>query len=163
MSEILLAWVGRRPSPALAQLADDYAERIARSVAFSEVRVRPVEGRGGDPHRALALEGAAIRRHLKAGDVVIALDEQGEQPTSEELSARLQEWLRRGRTVFMIGSDLGLDETLGRESAARLALSRLTLPHALARLLLLEQLYRALDLAAGGAYHRGGRYRSSHV
>ena len=75
--------------------------------------------------------------------------------TTEALAAWLSERRRHGRTVLVVGSDLGLDE--GVKSAARelLALSRLTLPHQLARLVLLEQLYRACDLLAGGQYHRG--------
>jgi 23S rRNA (pseudouridine1915-N3)-methyltransferase len=58
--------------------------------------------------------------------------------------------------VFVVGSDLGLAGELRREALLELALSRLTLPHQLARVVLLEQLYRALDLAAGGPYHRAG-------
>ncbi len=163
MSVILVAWVGRRPPGALADLADDYAGRVARFVGLEQARVKPVEGRDADPRRAIALEAAAIRRHLKAGDVVVALDERGHQRTSEGLADDLQGWLSRGRVVFVIGSDLGLDDSLTRDCSERLSLSRLTLPHGLARVVLLEQLYRALDLAAGGAYHRGGRHRSTHV
>ena len=59
-----------------------------------------------------------------------------------------------GRVVLVVGSDLGLDEPLRNEAAEVWALSRLTLPHLLARVLILEQLYRGLDIAAGGRYHR---------
>ena len=155
MNGILVVWVGRRGPAGLEGLADTYAKRVARHVPFSEVRVRPATGRQGDARRALSEEAAAVRRHLRPADVVVALDERGRENTTEEFAAWLADWLPRGRTVFIIGSDLGLDLSLKNEASRTLALSRLTLPHGLARVLLLEQLFRACDLLAGGQYHRG--------
>lgn len=152
---VLLVWVGRRAPEAVESLARDYAGRLARYLPFAEVRVRPAAGRDADPQRALAEEAAAVRRHLDLGDAVVALDERGVQWTTGELATWLDAHRRRGRTVFLIGSDLGLAHTLKAEAQERLSLSRLTLPHALARVVLLEQLYRAADLLAGGQYHRG--------
>ena len=154
MSGVLVIWVGKRPPRGLEELAEEYVRRISRHLPCAEVRVRPAAGRQ-DPRRALAEEGAAIRRHLEPSDTVVALDEHGRERTTEALAAWLAGRRRHGRTVLVVGSDLGLDP--GLKSAARelLALSRLTLPHQLARLVLLEQLYRAGDLLAGGQYHRG--------
>ncbi len=154
MSAVLLLWVGRRAPEGVETLARDYAERLSRHLPFQELRVRPAAGRG-DARRARAAEAAALRRHLRAGDVVVALDEHGRERSTEEFSRWLAHRRRGGRIVFLIGSDLGLDPDLKREVAETLALSRLTLPHALARVLLLEQLYRACDLLSGGQYHRG--------
>ncbi len=151
---VLLLWVGRRAPEPFEALADEFGGRLARHLPFAAVRVRPASGRGADPKRALAEEADAIRRHLAAGDVVVALDEGGRERSTEELAAWLGERRQRGRTVFVIGSDLGLDGSLKAAAHERLALSRLTLPHALARVVLLEQLYRACDLLAGGQYHR---------
>lgn len=154
MSSLLVLWTGRRGEGAAEALASEYLERINHSVPCADVRLRPAQGRGSDPVRVLAQEAAAIRRHLRPADHVVALDEGGCQRTSEELARWLKGRLRGDRTVFVIGSDLGLDGTLLAQCAERLALSKLTLPHRLARVLLLEQLYRALDMLSGGGYHR---------
>jgi len=155
MTEILLLWVGRRAAAPVEELAADYRQRLARHVRLEEVRVRPAAGRAGDPRRALAEEAAALRRHVAPGDWVVALDERGGEKTTEALARWVAASANRGRTVLVIGSDLGLDAEFARQADELLALSRLTLPHQLARLLLLEQLYRCCDWLAGGAYHRG--------
>jgi len=152
---ILVVWVGRRPPAPVEELTEEYARRVARFVPLAQVRVPPAEGRAGDPGRALARERAAIGRHLTASDTIVALDERGRERTTAELAGWLGRRTGPGRTVFVIGSDLGLDPELKRGAHELLALSRLTLPHQLARVLLLEQLYRASDLLAGGQYHRG--------
>ncbi|MFH1176818.1 MAG: 23S rRNA (pseudouridine(1915)-N(3))-methyltransferase RlmH [Acidobacteriota bacterium] len=151
---LLVVWVGNRPVRALEELADDYQARISRLAPFTQVRVRPASGRGLDASRALAREAGRIREHLRPGDHLVVLDERGREQTTVSLAAWLAGALERARVALVVGSDLGLDEALRREAREALALSRLTLPHALARVLLLEQLYRALDLNAGGAYHR---------
>lgn len=156
MKGLLLLWFGRRGPDAVEQLADDYRSRIARFLPIAEQRLRPAAGQRDDRAGTLEREAAELRRHLRAGDQLVALDERGRELTTAELSAFVQEAAGRGRLVFAVGSDLGLAEELRREARLELSLSRLTLPHHLARVVLLEQLYRALDLAAGGPYHRGG-------
>lgn len=155
MSGIQVVWVGRRAPAGLEALAAEYVKRISRHIPVTEVRVRPAAGRAGDARRTLGEEAAAVRKHLRPGDTVVVLDERGRERTTEELAAWLSERRRLGRTVFVIGSDLGVDPGLKSEADELLALSRLTLPHGLARLLLLEQFYRVCDLLAGGQYHRG--------
>jgi 23S rRNA (pseudouridine1915-N3)-methyltransferase len=154
---MLVLWVGRRPPEALTELIRPYAARLARFGPFAEQQVRPALGRDGDPRRALAAEAVSLCRHLQAGDTLVALDEAGRRCTSEELAQLLARWRDRGRVVFAVGGDLGLDEAFKRAANERLALSHLTLSHQLARLVLLEQLYRACDILAGGRYHRGSR------
>jgi 23S rRNA (pseudouridine1915-N3)-methyltransferase len=155
VNDVLLIWVGRRATGAVAELAEEYRRRIARHVALNEVRIRPEPGREGDPARARARERDRILEHLVPHDTMVALDERGRERTTAELA----EWLVRrsspGRVVFVIGSDLGLAPDLVATAHDALALSRLTLPHDLARVVLLEQLYRCLDYLDGGAYHRG--------
>ena len=151
---VLVLWVGRRAPEPFEALAREFGARLARHLPFAAVRVRPASGRGGDPKKALAEEAGEIRRHLTPADHVVALDEGGRERTTEELAAWLEARRQRGRTAFVIGSDLGLDGGFKAGAHERLALSRLTLPHALARVVLLEQLYRACDLLAGGQYHR---------
>jgi 23S rRNA (pseudouridine1915-N3)-methyltransferase len=86
---------------------------------------------------------------------LVALDERGESWTSGELGAKLADWRDRGLAVaFVIGSADGLDPGFKRNADAVMALSALTLPHGLARVLLAEQLYRAASMLSGHPYHR---------
>jgi 23S rRNA (pseudouridine1915-N3)-methyltransferase len=154
MSGIVLLWVGRQAPAPWEELAEEYRRRISRLTAFSEVRVRPEQGRDGDPARALREEAARLREYLKPGDTLIVLDERGLQMTSTQLAAWLSPRLSGGRILLVVGSDLGTDEALRREAREVWSLSRLTLPHLLVRVVVLEQVYRALDIIAGGSYHR---------
>lgn len=154
MSGIVLLWVGRRAPGAWEELAEEYRRRIARLAEFAVVRLRPEEGRAGDRGRVVRREAARVREFLKEGDTLIVLDERGREVTSEQLAERLAARRAGGRVVLVVGSDLGLDEPLRHEAQEVWALSRLTFPHLLARVVVLEQLFRALDTAAGGSYHR---------
>jgi 23S rRNA (pseudouridine1915-N3)-methyltransferase len=151
---IVVVWTGRPAPRAVDELAEEYAARIARLVPFREVRLRPETGRDGDRARVRRREAARVREYLEPVDTLIVLDERGRQLSSEELSRRLSTRLAAGRVVLVVGSDLGVDDSLREEAAEVWALSRLTLPHLLVRVVLLEQLYRGLDIAAGGRYHR---------
>lgn len=155
MSGLLLIWVGRRAPAPIEALADEYKRRLARHLDFAEFRVKPAAGRA-DVRRALVEEAAAIRRHLTLGDAVVALDQLGRERNTEEFANWLEGRHRQRRMALVIGSDLGLDAEFKRQATELLALSRLTLSHQIARVLLLEQLYRACDWLAGGAYHRDG-------
>jgi 23S rRNA (pseudouridine1915-N3)-methyltransferase len=154
LSGIVLLWVGRPAPAAWEVLTEEYRRRIARLAEFSEVRLRPEEGRAGDRSRVVRREAARVREYLKETDTLIVLDERGRHLTSEQLAERLAARRASGRLVLVVGSDLGIDEPLRNEAKEVWALSRLTFPHLLARVVVLEQLYRALDIAAGGSYHR---------
>jgi 23S rRNA (pseudouridine1915-N3)-methyltransferase len=87
----------------------------------------------------------------------VALDERGMQPTSEELARLLQEWtMRHGEVAFAIGGAHGHDPQALAAANAQLSLGRITLPHQLAHLVLVEQLYRAASILAGSPYHHAG-------
>jgi 23S rRNA (pseudouridine1915-N3)-methyltransferase len=89
------------------------------------------------------------------GCTVVALDEHGRDLTTRELAAQVEKWLAGGADVaFLIGGPDGLDTDLKAGAAARLRLSSLTLPHAMVRVLLAEQLYRALSILDNHPYHR---------
>ena len=90
-----------------------------------------------------------------AGFRMVALDERGKPWTTKDLAARLARWKDEAQDVaFVIGSADGLDAALKREADAMIALSSLTLPHGLVRVMMAEQLYRATSLNAGHPYHR---------
>ena len=106
--------------------------------------------------KALGEEAAAIRAHLPKNPWICAMAVEGKTVTSEALAETLQGVRNGGRSelVFLIGSSFGLDETLKREADFRLSMSPMTFPHHLARVMVLEQLYRAESILAGGKYHK---------
>jgi 23S rRNA (pseudouridine1915-N3)-methyltransferase len=106
----------------------------------------------------LAKEADALWARVPPGWELMALDERGRQVDSDGFAGLLSGAEDRAVAgiVLAIGSDLGLDRNLRREARVELAVSRLTLPHQLARLLLWEQLFRATHILGGGGYHRRG-------
>jgi 23S rRNA (pseudouridine1915-N3)-methyltransferase len=156
MNGLTVLWVGKRAPEAMESLVGEYRQRVGRFMPCSDLRLRPAEGRSGDRCRVLAQEAEQVADRLQPADVVVALDERGTEHSTEELARWLGECRQRARVAFVIGSDLGLDPGLVARAHRKLSLSRLTLPHQLARLVLWEQLFRACDLLAGGGYHRGG-------
>lgn len=101
-------------------------------------------------------EAAAIRERLPRGGAVIALCIEGRPCSSVELSRRMQELAVSGKSqlTFLIGGSVGLAEDLKRQADWRLSMSPMTFPHHLARIMLLEQIYRACQIAAGTKYHK---------
>lgn len=150
---ITIAAVGRlRPSP-----ERDLFERYARLVRW-DLRVREVEERQpvpSDRHRAR--EGEKLLACCPARAVVVALDEDGIQMTSEALARRIGAWQDEGvrDLAFLIGGAEGLDEAVRRRADCVLSFGPLTWPHLLMRGLVAEQLYRAQQILAGHPYHRG--------
>jgi 23S rRNA (pseudouridine1915-N3)-methyltransferase len=131
----------------------DYAGRIEAMQPFELVVAGEAQG---DDETARRAEAKLLRGKLRPRDLVVALDERGEQLTSEGLAARIQRVERSGGRdlAFVVGGPSGLEPALREESAWTLALSKLTLPHQLARLVLVEQLYRALTILRGQPYHK---------
>ena len=133
----------------------DYARRLPREFALELIELRP-EPREQRPSVAklLAAEAARIRSAC-TGFRVVALDERGASWTTREFAARLANWRDASDDVaFVIGSADGLAADVKAQASAVLALSQLTLPHGLVRVLLAEQIYRAASLLAGHPYHR---------
>jgi 23S rRNA (pseudouridine1915-N3)-methyltransferase len=150
---LLIICVGRIRQP----FADDSAhyERLLRRQARVEMAELPEAG--ADPARApqaLAKEGSAILRRIPEGAHACALDRAGEPLSSEELAVYVGERRMQGSDVcFVVGGPLGLDAPVLERSQRRLSLGRITLPHQLARVVLLEQLFRAHKILAGEPYH----------
>jgi len=143
--------LGRSPENELAKSYAERASAAGRSLSLGPVEIVEVESRKpGKP-----AEAEALRPHL-AGSHVIACDEHGAARTSRELAAELGRLRDQGvrRTAFVIGGADGLDPDLVREANATLAFGPQTWPHALARVMLSEQIYRAATILGGGPYHR---------
>ncbi len=151
---IRLLAVGRDRSGLYAPAVEEYARRIARWVRFEVVEVPEARRLAGTP-RAKEEEGEALLRRLGEGDRLVALDERGRELSSAELARRLAGWLRGGRDLALaIGGADGLSDAVLGRAEERIALSRLTLAHRLARLVLAEQIYRAFTILRGEPYHR---------
>ena len=152
--------VGHRPPAWVAAGFEDYARRMPREagVALTEIKAAPRHPGNpsiADTRRILAAEKTRILAAMPAGCVKIALDEKGGQWSTRELSRRITKWQQGGRDIaFLIGGADGLDESLKTDADVLLSLSSMTLPHAMVRVLLVEQLYRALSLNQNHPYHR---------
>lgn len=154
MKLVLLA-VGER-LPAWAEEASaGYLKRMPRETRVELITVKP-DKRTGQPTAAIkSAEAIRLLERIPPGVRLIALDEHGRQASTRELAELLERWKMEGRdTWLVIGGADGLGPELLTRAESRLALSRLTLPHALVRVLLTEQLYRAHSLNTGHPYHR---------
>jgi len=154
--KLLLVAVGERMPEWVEAGFADYARRFPRRARLELVEIRP-ERRG--PTRTAAQARAAEARRIEAALPArcrrIALDERGEALTTGELARLMERWLADGRDVaWLAGGPDGLDASLKAGAERVLQLSRLTLPHALVRVVLAEQLYRALTILDNHPYHR---------
>ena len=132
-----------------------YAQRLPRQWHF---RLQAISsGQRGKQHAGSAIEaeGQKVLGEIKDAEYVIALDEHGDQFTSVELGQKLNDWQSGGRDLtFVIGGPDGLAGACLKRADLIWSLSRLTLPHGLARVLFAEQLYRAWTVSTGHPYHR---------
>ena len=160
MQKITVLCVGKLKEKFYQEAAAEYVKRLGRHckleiIELPESRL-PEDPSAAEIQRALAAEAAAIRERLPRGGAVIALCIEGKPCSSEELSRRLTDFGVQGKTqiTFLIGGSVGLDEELKRQADWRLSMSPMTFPHHMARIMLLEQIYRAYQIASGAKYHK---------
>jgi 23S rRNA (pseudouridine1915-N3)-methyltransferase len=152
--KLRLIAVGKDRSGLYAPAVDEYVKRLGRYLRFELVEVSEAKKHAGTP-QARDEEAATILSRVKPTEHLVALDERGEQLTSLELAARMDRWMKSGRDVsLVIGGAAGLSPDLLARAKEKLALSRFTLAHRLARLVLVEQLYRAMTILRGEPYHK---------
>ena len=152
---LLVVAVGQRV-PDWAQAAwEDYAKRFPPEMRL-ELKAVKTEPRASKTLPALlAAERERIEAAIPKGARVVALDERGTQLTTVALAAKLKDWqLENDVVALVIGGPDGLDPAFRQAAHERIRLSDLTLPHAMVRVLLAEQLYRAWSINAGHPYHR---------
>lgn len=142
-----------RLDPHLRPAFEHYRRLIAARVDLRVREVREVTLRGRTEAEVLRVESDRLLAALGSERQVIVLDEAGTTFDSPTFAEQLSTWLELGRPTFVIGGSLGLAAAVKERAQARLSLSRLTLPHQLARIVLAEQLFRALKIAAGETYH----------
>ncbi|OGA28932.1 MAG: 23S rRNA (pseudouridine(1915)-N(3))-methyltransferase RlmH [Betaproteobacteria bacterium RIFCSPLOWO2_02_FULL_65_24] len=154
--KLVVVAVGTRMPSWVADGYREYAKRMPPGAALELVEIKPEARTSGKTvAQMLAAEAARIRAALPKGGRVIALDERGKDLSTTGLAVQIEAWMQeRGPVVFLIGGADGLDAALKKTAAMQLRLSAMTLPHGLARVLLAEQLYRALSIIGGHPYHR---------
>ena len=159
MSTAVIA-VGRMKEKPYRQMADEYVKRLSRFGKFEEIELNDLpEPAGSSPvleEQLRTREGEAMLQRLKQGDHVIALTIPGKRMSSEELAAHVAELRNRsaGRLVFLVGGSLGLGSNVLARADEELSMGPMTFPHQLARVMLLEQLYRARKILAGERDHK---------
>ena len=154
--KLLVIAVGQRV-PDWAQTAwADYAKRFPpeERLELKAIKTEPRSG-GKTTEQIMTAERQRIEAALPSGTHVVALDERGSALTTAALAAKLSQWQGQGGDVaLLIGGPDGLHPALRQAAHERIRLSDLTLPHAMVRVLLVEQLYRAWSINAGHPYHR---------
>jgi 23S rRNA (pseudouridine1915-N3)-methyltransferase len=148
--------MGKMRDRALRDLTDDYLGRLEHYLTVDEIELKASRRTDRDEARGLREEAEAMRDASTDGGVTVALDERGKEMTSVEFARQMAEWMRRSvRSVsFFVGSAHGLDPEFRGECNRRLALSKMTLPHEMARMVLAEQLYRAMTIVRREPYHK---------
>lgn len=160
MRKITVLCVGKLKERFYAEACAEYQKRLSRCCKL-EVLELPEQRLGDAPSpaeiaRALDREADALRERLPKGGTAVALCVEGESMSSERFSRTLSELTAKGgsQLSFLIGGSFGLAGSIKRECALRLSFSPMTFPHHLARVLLLEQLYRAFQIEQGTKYHK---------
>lgn len=145
--------VGRVKDPHLSALCDEFRKRAQRLAPTEVVEVK--DARGRDPEDARRIEGERLLARIDNRARVVLLDEHGKDRTSEQLAEHLQDLADDGckELVFVVGGPWGHGEAIRARATERLRLGALTLTHEMARLLLLEQIYRAWTIQRGLPYH----------
>jgi 23S rRNA (pseudouridine1915-N3)-methyltransferase len=157
---VIVAAVGRLKAGPERELSVRYGERAAaggRRIGWQSVAIIEVaESRSRRPQDRRREEAAALDKLVPENAAIVALDAAGEALSSPQLAARLGQWGDAGTpaVTFLIGGADGLADGLQRRAILRLAFGTATWPHQLVRIMLLEQLYRAMTILSGHPYHR---------
>ncbi len=155
--KITIAAVGKLKEKYLKDGISEYTKRLSR---FADIELIEVEDEHApdtlSPAQVKQREAERLLKRVKEGSYIILLDLAGEQTTSEGFASKLENIMLTGNShiTFIIGGSLGLDQSLVSASSCRICLSKMTFPHQLARLILLEQTYRAFKIMKNETYHK---------
>ncbi len=149
--------VGHKLPAWVAAGCAEYVKRMPRELPLSVVEIKPEPRGTKSREQLLSAEKTRLQAALQGFPRTVVLDERGMDLTTLQLAQRLEAWMRAGGdTAFIIGGADGIDDGIKARADATLRLSSLTLPHAMARLVLCEQLYRAMSVVRNHPYHREG-------
>lgn len=147
---------GKPKAAYLAAGIDDFAGRLGHYAEVAVKILKEQKGNDREAERVLAREGEELLRHCAKGSYVVVLDVTGREYSSTELAELITRWEGQGigHVTFIIGGPQGLAPAVRERADLLLSLSRFTFTHDLARLLLMEQLYRAYTIKANTGYHK---------
>jgi len=152
---VRLIAVGDRQPAWVDAAFSEYSARLPRQWRFRVDEIATAQRAKGGTDTARDAEAARLLARLKPGEFVVLLDEKGRQFTSRAFAVQLEDWLAAGQDLaFVIGGPDGVAASVGERANVTWSLSKLTLPHGLARVLFAEQIYRAWSLTTGHPYHR---------
>jgi 23S rRNA (pseudouridine1915-N3)-methyltransferase len=154
--KVRLLVIGTRPEDWVRDAVSLYLARMPAHLKLELVEIPlSLRSSGGDPAIARAKEGQRILQRLKPGDFVVALDERGKNWSSIELSREVERWQNHQPSVaLVIGGPEGLSDEVSQRADQSWSLSAMTFPHGLARVIVVEQLYRAWTILQGHPYHK---------
>ena len=160
MQKVTILCVGKLKEKFYAEAVAEYSKRLKRHCTLEIVEL-PESRLPDDPspaeiRQALATEAALIESKLPKGGAVIAMCIEGKELSSTALAEKVEQFGLSGASqlTFLIGGSVGLDSSLKQKADLRLSMSPMTFPHHLARIMLLEQIYRAYQILAGSKYHK---------
>jgi 23S rRNA (pseudouridine1915-N3)-methyltransferase len=150
---IRIIWTGKTRDARLRALIEDYAERLSH---FARCEVTELRELGRTDKTGIDKETKRISDALRPGSITVLLDPDGTEWTSQQLAAQVQNWEGNGikEVAFVVGGPNGLADDLKTRADKRWSLTRLTLTHEMARVLLVEQLYRAYTIVHGLPYQK---------
>ena len=159
MLDIRIICVGKLKEKYWEAAAAEYIKRLGAycSVSVTEVKEErlPANASPADERKVIDAEGRSLLAKVNKGDYVIALDIRGRELSSEELADRIREKAFTAPVIdFIIGGSLGLSDEVKQRADLKMSFGKITLPHQLARVVLLEQVYRAFKINAGETYHK---------
>ena len=157
---IRIVCIGKLKERYWSEAVEEYSKRLSRYCELEIVQLKearlPDRASLADEQNVIFEEGQSILKNIKEGSQVITLEIKGKELSSEGLSAYLGELQLEGKSdlTFVIGGSLGLSEQVSARADFKLSFSRMTFPHQMMRVVVLEQLYRACRIAAGERYHK---------
>ena len=160
MQKVTILCVGKLKEKFYAEAVAEYSKRLKRHCTLEIIELPesrlPEDPSPAEIRQALAAEAALIEARLPKGGAVIAMCIEGKKTDSPGLAAKLEQVTLEGksRVCFLIGGSEGLSESVKKAADWRLSMSDMTFPHHLARVMLLEQIYRAFTITAGAKYHK---------
>ena len=154
--KLRFVWVGKTKSAPVKELIREYLDRVARFATVDVTELRDRNDVGGDPQRIIDKEGEDILSSTASAGYLIAMDQRGQEMDSIKLAELIERHRVAGtkQITFVIGGHLGLSDAVRDRAQLLLALSRMTLTHDLARVLLIEQVYRAFTIIHNLPYQK---------
>lgn len=152
--------IGKLKERYWSEAVSEYKKRLSKycDLEITELKEARLQGKASPAQEEAVIEeeGRSILKHIKDGSYVISLEIQGKNLSSEELAAKVERLPLEGRShlTFIIGGSLGLSKEVSRRADFKLSFSRMTFPHQMMRVILLEQVYRAFKIIKNETYHK---------